>query len=216
MFLFFICSVIRLNDKTFFSDVLQDKNHPWLVLFGKQDDNETTKVLREFEDAAEESQGFAKFGYTDQEQAPSVFKQLETNNFPLMLFFYGDKREIYSGPRTARGMQYFIASQIGEGVEEAQEWWPEKKDKEKMVILYTKSFKPPLLLCAAQGIFKNRGIIFGYTRDSDVIDAFGRPPVPSYWFYKKGEEMQYKGKNDFSSFMRAISEFFELPLYDEL
>ena len=216
MFLFCICSVIQVTDKTFYSEVLKDKTHPWLVLFGKQNDNETQKVMREFEDAAEESEGFAKFGYTDASKAPSVFKQLQTENYPVLCFFYGDKRDVYTGPRTARGMMYYIASQIGEGVEEAQEWWPEKKETENMVILFTKSFKPPLLLCAAQGIFKNRGILFGFTRDNDVVDAFGRPPVPSYWFYSKGKEMQYKGKNDIVSFLQEISKFFDMPMYNEL
>ena len=112
-------------------------------------------------------------------------------------------------------MVYYIASQIGEGVEEAQDWWNEKED-ENMVILFTKSFKPPLMLCAAQGIFKNKGITFGYTRDIDVFGAFGNPPIPSYWFYKKGEKIKYKGKNDIFSFVQAISKYFGTTLNTEL
>ena len=216
MLLVFLCTVVQITDKTFQNEIMKDTTHPWLILFGKQEDNETKKVLQEFEDAEEESEGFAKFGYTDEKLAPRLFRQLRGGNYPVLCFLYDNRREVYTGPRTARGMLYYIASQIGDGIEEAQDWWTEKKDTENMVLLFTKSFKPPLLLSAAQGLFNNSGIIFGYTRDVDVIDAFGRPPVPSYWFYKKGEVMQYKGKNEISPFLQAVANFFDLPLKSEL
>ena len=48
MFLFSLCLVQQLNDKQFYGQVLRDKTHPWLILFGKTEDNETTKVLSDW------------------------------------------------------------------------------------------------------------------------------------------------------------------------
>jgi hypothetical protein len=215
MFLFLICAVTHLNDKSFHQTVMSDSKNPWMLMFGEKDNEESTRVFREFEDAAEEGDGFARFGYIDNKLAPAIIKQLQITEFPIVLFFYGNKREVYSGPRTARGMVYYIASHFGDGVEEAQEWWPEKKDK-NVVILFTKSFKPSLMICAAQGVFKNKGITFAYTRDIDVIDAFGNPSIPSYWFYKKGDKMKYKGPSNISSFIKEISKYYDIFLNTEL
>ena len=109
-------------------------------MFGEKNNEESTKVFREFEDATEEGDEFARFGYIDSKKAPSIINQLQITEYPVLFFFYGEKRDVYSGSRTSWGMVYYIASQIGEGVEEAQDWWNEKED-ENMVILFTKLFR---------------------------------------------------------------------------
>jgi hypothetical protein len=77
--------------------------------------------------------------------------------------------------------------------------------------LFTRRFKPS----AAFGTFRDRGIAFGIVRDSDTIEAFGNPPLPSIWLFKGGAKVMYKGKQDFAALGGKIQEHYGVHVDDE-
>ena len=81
-----------------------------------------------------------------------------------------------------------------------------------MVLLFTRRFKAPPLFAAAYGAFKDSNVTFALVRDSEVIEMFEKPPIPSIWFYKDGEGVQYKGKQEYTDLIDAIAEHYKIDL----
>jgi hypothetical protein len=204
-------AVFQLSDQVF--EALMGKadlSIPWFVMFGGNNCPACTLAVPEFSKASEGAHGFAKFGFANVDQCPGIVKTLEIKTIPSFYLFMEDGQFKYSGSHTAKGMLSFVSAKLGEGIEEIDESWSYSNDS--MVLLFHRSFKPPMIMSAAYGAFKNKNITFGISRDSDVIEAFGNPLLPSYWFYKDGVGTQYLGTKDFASFIDAIAEHFDTDI----
>ena len=207
-FLSSICfSVFQLDEKTYQDYIINgDKSIPWMVMFGSSNCPACHNAAPEFAKASELSRGFARFAYGDTNRMPNVASNLGIKAIPAFFIFTDKGQFEFNGPRTNGGILAFIAEKVSEGLDEADESWVDSPNNK--VILFTKRFKPPVIFAAAYGAFKNKNISFGMARDSEVIEMFGKPPVPSIWFYKGAEKIQYKGKQEFSPLIDEISEHF--------
>ena len=203
--------VFQLSDQAFDALIENgDLSTPWFVMFAGENCPACQFALPEFSKAAEGAHGFAKFGLADVNQCPAIVQKLKIKSIPTFYLFSENGNIKYSGSHTANGMLNFISSNLGEGIQEIDESWADSKDP--MVLLFHRSFKPPMIMSAAYGAFKNKNITFGISRDSDVIEAFGNPVLPSYWFYKDGVGTKYLGAKDFAAFIDAISEHFDVDI----
>jgi thiol-disulfide isomerase/thioredoxin len=207
LFLGLALSVFQLDDRGFEQHVTKgSKSIPWFIMFGGQNCPGCLMAAPEFEAASQRSRGFARFAYADTAAAPAATSSLGIRAIPAFFLFTDSGRHDFSGSYTAGSFLQFIADVIGEGLEEADESWIGRNDNH--VILFTRKFKAPPIFSAACVAFKSKGIAFGMARDSDTFEGFGSPPVPSIWFFKDGEKVMYKGKQDFIPLMDKISEHF--------
>jgi thiol-disulfide isomerase/thioredoxin len=199
--------VAHFDERTFLDQVnRQSKLIPWFVMFGGKQCPACVQTMPEFEAASEQTVGFAKFGYIDASAVPQMARELGVASIPAFFLFTDSGPQEFSGIRSATGFVQFISDVIGEGVEEADESWIE--DHKRFVILFTRRFKPPAVFSAAFGAFRSGVITFGVVRDTETIEAFGNPPIPSIWLYKDGEKVIYKGKMQFIELIDRISEYY--------
>jgi len=213
-FLGFSISIFQLEEKTYNEYIVNgDKTIPWMVMFGSSNCPACVSAAPEFTKAAESSRGFARFAYADTGRMPNVATALGIRAVPTFYLFTNEGKFDYTGPRTNGGMLSFISEKIGEGLEEADETWMDSPNNK--VILFTKRFKAPILFSAAYGALKGKNISFGMIRDSETIEMFGKPPIPSIWLYKGSEKMQYKGKQEFGPLVEQISEHFGVDFEDK-
>ena len=207
----FSAAVFELNEHTFNSAIDHgDLSIPWLVMFSGDNCPACRAALPEFSKASDAAHGFCKFGYVDVNKNKELAKRFEIKTIPTFYVLMPDESTKYSGSHTANGFLNFVSSKIGEGIQEIDETWADSKDP--MVLLFHRSFKPPMIMSAAFGAFKNKNITFGISRDSDVIEAFGNPVLPSYWFYKDGVGTKYLGSKDYAAFLDAIAEHFNVDI----
>ena len=213
--LFLSLFLFQLDDNGFAQHVInKDNTIPWFVMFGSQQCPACTVAAPQFARASEEAMGFARFAYADVRQAGKMAQRLGIFAVPSFFLFTNKGEFEYKGPRTSGGFLSFIAESIGEGLEEVDESW---EIDNSTVILFTKRFKPPALFAAVYGFLKSHGIKFGMARDSDVIEHFGNPPVPSIWFYKgDGSSVQYKGKASFSELYDEIVRYYDIDIPEDL
>ena len=212
-FTFFVSShsVFELTDQTFGAVVeYGDLSIPWLIMFGGDNCPACRVALPEFSKASDGAHGFCKFGYINVNKYPSLAAKFEVKAIPTFFLYTEEGNYKYSGTHTSNGFLNFISSKLGDGIQEIDETWADSKDP--MVLLFHRNFKPPMIMSAAYGAFRSKNITFGITRDSDVIEAFGNPVLPSYWFYKDGVGTKYLGAKDFAAFIDAISEHFDVDI----
>lgn len=206
-------SVFHLDDTTFDQVITNgNKKIPWFILFGSENCPACVQAYPEFELASEQARGFVRFGYADTRFNPKISSKLGVYAIPAFFFFTEKETKRYEGQRLMSSFLSFISEEIGDGIEEADESWADQTDRR--VILFTRRFKSPAIFSAVFSAFKHEGIVFGLTRDSDTIEAFDNPPVPSLWFMKDGEKTQYKGEFDYFSLTDAISKHFGLDSND--
>jgi hypothetical protein len=210
---FFGVSVFQFDDNAFTQHIRRgNKSIPWFVMFGGANCPACTVAYPEFESASNRARGFARFAYADRSVAPNAAESLSIRTIPAFWLFAESGDRLFTGAPTSTGFLRFISEVIGEGVEDADESWTDRADRS--VILFTRQFKPPALFAAACGAFRGRGISFGMARDSDTLEAYGNPPLPSIWFYKDGEKQMYKGKHEFIALIDTISEYFAIETED--
>ncbi|KAH0785272.1 Thioredoxin family protein [Histomonas meleagridis] len=202
-------SLSQLTDREFKENIINGKaKEPWFVMFTNENCPNCIIALPEFEKAAELARGFVTFSTAQVKDTPEMARRLGVYAVPSFFLFTENGVRPYSGRRVSISFLNFIADVIGENIDEADESWNDQTDNR--VILFTKRFKPPFSFVATYSVLKNKGITFGISRDSDVIEAFGNPPTPSIWFLKDGKKEQYKGKQDFTKLIDAISQFYDV------
>ena len=206
--------VLNVNEKTFTSLIIDgDKEVPWFVMFTTDTCPACAQAAPEFEIASEKARGFARFAVANTRLCPNIASSLGIRTVPSFFLFTAAKTSECKGARTSGSFLQFISEVIGEGVEEADESW--LTAGEDAVILFTRRFKPPVLFAAAYGAFKGRNIRFGMVRDSDTLERFGSPDVPSIWMYKaSGEKEMYSGKQEYIALVDKISEYYGVELDD--
>jgi hypothetical protein len=209
----FSLSVFQFDDNAFTQHIkLGNKSIPWFVMFGGANCPACAVAYPEFESASNRARGFARFAYADKSIAPNATQSLSIRAIPAFWLFSESGQREFNGAQTSNSFLRFISEVIGDGVEEADEGWVDRADR--YVILFTRQFKPPALFSAAYGAFRGRGISFGMARDSDTLEVYGNPPLPSIWFYKDGQKQMYKGKHEFIPLIDTISEYFGLETGD--
>jgi thiol-disulfide isomerase/thioredoxin len=214
LFFSFSFSLFQLDDSSFDRFVKKgNKEVPWFVMFGGPNCPACVSALPEFESASTRARGFCRFAYADTGAVPKAVTSLKITAIPAFHLFTESDSHNFTGASTSAGFLRFISDVIGDGLEEADESWVDRKDN--YVILFTRQFKPPALFSAAFGAFKGKGIEFGMARDSDTLEAYGNPPLPSIWFYREGKKRMYKGKQEFLNLIDKISEYFGLDLGDD-
>lgn len=212
---FVSCNVYQMSEKTFKDHILKgDKSVPWFVMFTSPHCPACVQAAPEFENAAERSRGFARFAIADTMRCPNIANSLGIRAVPSFFFFTETDTLEFRGARSAGAFLQFISESIGSGIEDAEDSWIDTT--ENKVILFTRRFKPPALFSAAYGAFKNKGVRFGMARDTETIEAFDNPPIPSIWMYKEtGEKQMYKGKQEFINLIDSIAEFYGIELGDD-
>jgi thiol-disulfide isomerase/thioredoxin len=208
--------VFQLDDRGFQQHVVKgSKSIPWFVMFGGPNCPACAQAAPEFELGSQRSRGFARFAYADTQAAPEMSSSLGVKAIPAFFLFTDDGHHQYpdTGSRSSGSFLQFISDIIGEGLEDADEGWVGREDNH--VILFTRKFKPPAIFSAAYVAYRNKGISFGMARDSDTMNSFGKPPVPSIWFFKNGERVMYKGKQDFIALLDKIGEHFGVEAEEE-
>ncbi|OHS93340.1 hypothetical protein TRFO_40377 [Tritrichomonas foetus] len=219
IYFFLVCSlsVFQLDENSFKQYVLHsDKSIPWFVMFGSSNCPACVQSAPEFESASNNARGIVRFGYADTKLTPNIATELGIRAIPAFFIFSKGSIQEFTGARTSGGFMNFISEYIGDGLEEADESWIDQNDNR--VILFTRRFKPPVMFSAAYNTFKDHekyGITFGMARDSDTLELFDNPPVPSIWFFKDGEKVQYKGQNNFYSLIDAISAHYGIEFEDQ-
>jgi thiol-disulfide isomerase/thioredoxin len=212
MFLFFLSAILSLfqfDDSSFDRFVKKgNKEVPWFVMFGGPNCPACASAIPEFESASARARGFCRFAYADTSAAPKTVASLKILSIPRFYLFTESDSLNFSGAYSANGFLRFVSEAIGDGLEDADESWVDRNDN--YVILFTRQFNPPALFSADYGAFKGKGIAFGMARDSETLEVYGNPPLPSIWFYKKGEKKMYKGKQEFINLIDKISEFYGL------
>jgi thiol-disulfide isomerase/thioredoxin len=200
-------ALLQLDDASFAHYVKNgDKDVPWFVMFGGPKCPSCSAALPEFANASSLAQGFCRFGYVDTARALTAVRSLDIHKVPTFLLFTDADHQNYSGPHSATAFVRFASEVIGEGIDEADGSWADRTDN--YVILFTRQFRPPTAFSGAYGTMKRRGIAFGMARDSDTIEQFGNPRIPSIWFSKNGQKKIYKGKLEFTTLAASIAEFF--------
>lgn len=208
-------SIFQLDEKTFQQSVIKgDKSIPWFIMFGSENCPACIQAAPEFEHASERTRGYVRFGYADTKYTPNIASQLNIRAIPAFFLFTNNSTESFIGQRTSTGFLTFISDALSDGLEEADESWVDQTDNR--VILFTKRFKAPVFFSAVHYAFRNKGITFGMTRDSETIEIFDNPPIPSIWFFKNGEKTQYKENLDYFSIIDAISKHFDIEFDDDL
>ena len=179
--IFGVSAVFRMDENIFVKRVLEgDTSTPWFIMFGGQTCPACRAALPEFAKAAEEASGFARFAYGDTAGIPSAVQKFNIKTIPQFIMFLDGESHVFKGQHTSNALVKFISGKIGEGIEEIDDSWVDRKDN--LVLLFHKNFKPPMMFSGAYGSFKGKNVTFGISRDPDTIEAFGNPPVPSYWF----------------------------------
>lgn len=202
-------SILKLDDNIFKSNILnQELQVPWFVMFGNSNCPSCAYSFPEFEKISNMASDFIAFGYADTQLTKETAMSLGVFSVPSFFLFTNNGTYAYNGKRTASNFMSFISDVLSEGIEETDESWADQKDN--MVIMFTRRYKPPIYYSAAYNILKNKNIKFGLTRDSDVIEAFGNPTTPSIWFYKNMEKVKYDGKQEFTNFISSIFSFFDI------
>lgn len=211
VFLSSLCaSVALLDERALKQAAISDGSIPWFVMFGSKTCPACVNARPEFEKAGDKAQGYAHFGYADVNHAPEMSNSLGIRGIPAFFMFTPKGPIEYQGYRTENSFISFVSDYLGEGLEEADETWADQKDNR--VILFTRRFKPSAVFSGCSRVFQKKGITFGMARDSDTLEAFGKPPLPSIWFLKDGVKTQYKGKQNFFEISKAISSHFSVEL----
>jgi hypothetical protein len=206
-------SVFQLDDHGFQQYIQNgDRSIPWFVMVGGQHCPACLLAAPEFESASQRSRGFARFGYADTSVAASTASALGVRAIPAFFLFTETGQHSYAGSYSSGSFLQFISDVMGAGLEEADESWLGRTDNH--VILFTRKFKSPPVFSAAYIAFKNKGIAFGMARDSDTLDSYGNPALPSIWFFKNGEKVMYKGRQDFIALIDKISDHFGIEADD--
>lgn len=216
-FLFLSQSMIyELNEHYFKAFITEGKKTmPWFVMFFTKDCPSCSQVSAEFEKAQEHLEGFVQFAYADCNKNPTAVKQYNIKAVPIFMLFTSEEHFKFNGMYTTTGMLQFITESLSTNIDEFDETWTTRTDP--MVLLFHRAFKAPMLLTAASAAFRKYNITFAMTRDNDAINAFGKPSLPSYYFYKDGVGTRYKGAKDIQPFIKAISEHFGYNIvYNEL
>ena len=204
-------SLFHFDDSSF-KKYIEDgtKSPPWFIMFGSPQCPACLQAYPEFEAVSEKGRGFSRFAYIDTKQSTNTALKLHIFSVPSFYLFTPDGEFEFSGLRSANSFVSFISERIGEGLDEADENWA--SSNESQVVLFTRRFKPPAIFSAAYGTFKDKGIRFGMVRDSETLEEFGNPPMGTIWFFKNGEKVQYKGKNEFTQLINAIADHYEINL----
>jgi thiol-disulfide isomerase/thioredoxin len=202
-------SLSQFDDASFTRFVKNgNKTVPWFVMFGGLNCPACDRALPEFESASSLAQGFCRFGHVDTAAARKTSEFFQILTIPTFLLFTELDHQNYTGSQSAAGFVRFASEMIGDGLEDADPTWTERTDN--YVILFTRQFKPPPAFSAVYGTMKRKGIAFGMARDSETIEEYGNPPLPSIWLSKNGQKKIYKGKLEFASLESSIAEFFGL------
>ena len=206
-----VSSVFKLNENNFKKEVISgNKTAPWFIMVGSSECPACVQAKPEFDKASNLANGIAYFGYIDAHESYNIASQLNVQMLPSFFLYYNHNFLKYDSSRSAISFISFIFENVENEIDDVDELWID--DIENKVILFTKKFKPPLFYYGASIAFKNKGIKFGMARDSDIIELFDNPPIPSIWFFKKGTKIQYKGKNDSSSVIQSISHFYNIEI----
>lgn len=206
--------VLNADEKTFQSLIINgEKETPWFVMFTTDTCPACAQATPEFELASEKSRGFARFAVANTRKCPNIAKSFGVRAVPSFFLFTATGTSQYQGSRTSGSFLQFISEAIGDGIEEVDETWLDSHDNR--VILFTRRFKPPALFSAAYGAFKTKNIRFGMVRDTETIELFGNPNVPSILMCKStGEREIYTGKHEYIPLIDSISEYFGIDLDD--
>ncbi|EAY08806.1 hypothetical protein TVAG_213150 [Trichomonas vaginalis G3] len=208
--------IYELNEAYYKAFITEGKKTmPWFIMYFTKDCPNCDKVSAEFEKAQEHLDGFISFAYADCNKNPTAVRTMNIRAVPIFMLITSETHYKFEGPYTTTAMISFITEKLSANIDEIDETWTGRKDP--MVLLFHRSFKAPMLLTAASSAFHKYNITFAMTRDSDVINAFGKPSLPSYYFYKDGVGTRYKGDKEIQPFIKAISKHFGYSIeYNEL
>lgn len=201
--------VIQLTDKTFEAEVLKHKpNEVWFVMFMTDDDNQTVKATKLFNNASIKADGLVKFGILNIRRAPKPVQMYELRNFPSFRIFYEDKNVAYTGPLKVSYLIKNGIKYIPDLSENVTANWKDNFYSHPAVIYFTNKDKKRPLWNGIAAHFYKKQVKIGTCRNESLFKLFGVEKTPAVVFFNGTNRQEYKDDIKFDKLTAAISKFF--------